>query len=293
MTRIRNIVVATDFSPGSNAAVNRAMLLAQAHGASLRLLHAFDVSAWHSLRGIFDPQRFTMDPPPDVQMRQHLSELATSLATQSGLQVEARYTVGEADSAIMAYVMAHETSLVVIGSRAEPGMMGLGSTASKVVRSPACPVLVVRLNESRPYDQVLCAVDMREGSMRAAAQTVALFPLAHHHLLCAVDPALQRALWMKNVATDETRVQRESMHAFAQQQLDKLAQELTSQAEHPVAAEVVDDVPAHAIIARAQGLPADCVAVGHHSQGTGVGRLLGSMAQHVLQHTSRDVLVVP
>lgn len=60
MTTIRSIVVATDFSPGATAALERAVQLAVAHGASLRLLHAFDVSAWHSLKGVFDPQRLTM-----------------------------------------------------------------------------------------------------------------------------------------------------------------------------------------------------------------------------------------
>jgi len=293
MTTIRNIVVATDFSLGSDAAVSRAVLLAQAHGASLRLLHAFDVSAWHSLKGIFDPQRFVTDPPPDVRMRQHLLELAESLSTQSGLQVEARLTVGDADAAIMAYATAHDTSLVVIGSRADPDMAGLGSIASKIVRAPICPVLVVRSKESRHYDKVLCAVDMSEVSMRAATGAIALFPLARHHLLCAVDPALERALWTKTLATDQTRMQGESMHAFALQQLEQLARKLTSQAEHEVTAEVVDGVPARAIVARASALPADCVAVGHHGQGARTERLLGSMAQHVLQHTLRDVLVVP
>ena len=63
MTMIRTIVAATDFSPGSHAAVERAVQPAEAHGASRRLLHAFDVSAWHSLKGVFDPQRLTMRPP--------------------------------------------------------------------------------------------------------------------------------------------------------------------------------------------------------------------------------------
>lgn len=38
MTTIRSIVAATDFSPGSYAVVERAVQLAVAHGASLRLL---------------------------------------------------------------------------------------------------------------------------------------------------------------------------------------------------------------------------------------------------------------
>lgn len=67
MSMIRSIVAATDFSPGANAAVERAVQLTVAHVASLRLLHAFDVSAWHSLKGVFDAQHLTMNPPPDVR----------------------------------------------------------------------------------------------------------------------------------------------------------------------------------------------------------------------------------
>ena len=45
MTAIRSYLAATHFSPGSNAAFERAVSLAATHGASLRLLHAFAVAA--------------------------------------------------------------------------------------------------------------------------------------------------------------------------------------------------------------------------------------------------------
>ena len=45
MTAIRSYLAATNFSPGSNAAVERAVSLAATHCASLRLLHAFAVVA--------------------------------------------------------------------------------------------------------------------------------------------------------------------------------------------------------------------------------------------------------
>ncbi len=293
MTMIRNVVLATDFSPGAQAALDRAVLLAQKHGACLRLLHAFDVGAWHSLKAVFDPQRLNAEPPPDVRMRRRLKDMAASLAAQKGVRVEARFAVGEADQAISAFVSAHEDSLLVIGSRAEPDVLGVGSTATRLLRSPKCPVLVVRLRESRPYEQVLCAVDMREASMRAASQAVAMFKQAHHLLVCAVDAELEGTSWMNSVAAGQARLQRTSMHDFAVRQLEELAQELSSQAEHPVTTKVIDDVPARAIVALAAELPADCVVVGHHGQSGAGWRPLGSMAQHVLQHTSRDVLVVP
>ncbi|WP_198674941.1 universal stress protein [Rhodoferax ferrireducens] len=293
MTIIHSIAVATDFSPGSNAAVERAVQLAVAHGASLRLLHAFDVSLGHSVKGIFDPQRLTRNAPPDVLMRQHLSDLAAALAKQTGLRVEAGFSVGKADSGIKAYAGAHEVALVVMGSRAEPAATGLGSTASKVVRSLACPVLIVRSGGARSYEKVLLAVDMHEGSARVATVALSLFPAAQHHLLYAVDPALERVLGTSAVEKDQMRVPHESMHALAVRQLEQMARELTTRFQHQVAAEVLEDVPSRAIVERAATLHADCVAVGHHGHGAGPERLLGSMVQHVLHHTLRDVLVVP
>ncbi|MDP2451127.1 MAG: universal stress protein [Polaromonas sp.] len=293
MTTIHSIVAATDFSPGSDAAVERAVQIALAHGAPLRLLHAFEVSAWHSLKGVFDAKRLTMDPPADVRMQQRLTALAVALAERTGLQVEARFNIGDPDSAIKAYVAAHATSLVVIASRADTAVPGVGSTTSKVVRSPACPVLVVRLTPSHPYGKVLTAVDLREVSMRAAFTAVALFPASQHHLLMAMDPALDHALRLGDVTKEQARVLRESMHTETVQQMDRLARELSEAAQHPVAAEVVNALPARALIEQAQVLTADCVAVGHHGQGALEALFLGSTAQHVLHHTLRDVLVVP
>ncbi|MDE2300895.1 MAG: universal stress protein [Burkholderiales bacterium] len=194
---------------------------------------------------------------------------------------------------IEAHVKAHASSLVVVGSRADPAAMGLGSTAAKVVRSAACPVLVVRMPAAAPYDKVLTAVDVSEGSTHAAAFAVALFPIAHHHLLYLLDPGLDRALWMGGITAEHARAQRDSMHAHAARELQQLARALAREATHPVTVDVVEDVPARAIVAAAGSMPADCVVVGHHGPGAHAERLLGNLAQHVVYQTTRDVLVVP
>ncbi|NDP39705.1 MAG: universal stress protein [Rhodoferax sp.] len=276
MTPIHNIVVATDFSPGAAAAVDRAVQVALTHGAVLRLLHGFDVSAWHSLQGVFDPRRLAREPPPDVQIKRRLNELSASLATQTGLQVEAHFSVGEADVAIRAYVAAHDTALLVIGARAELSILGLGSTASRLVRAPNCPVLMVRFDPARPYSTMLAAVDLSALAKRAATVAIGLFPAAQHHLALALGPGPQQ-----------------SVHAQALHDLDQFARGLSGKAQNPVVAEVLDDVPARAILERAAALAVDCVVVGHHGRDGGTEAQLGSMAQQVLQHTLRDVLLVP
>lgn len=293
MTKIRSIVAATDFSSGAAAAVERAVQLAQAHGAALHLLHAFDVDAWRSLRSLFDVHRLTTDPPQDLHTQQRLADLAAALAAQSGLEVEAHFGVGAPEKVIDAYVKSHKASLIVVGARAEPGVLGVGGTASKLVRSPACPVLIVRQHEARSYDKVMSAVDLREVSVRAAGFAVALLPSAHHHLAFAVDPALDRALWLGELGQDDDAGLRDSVRLRANRELQQLVLGLSAEPRHPIEAEVVDDVPARGLVVRAWSLPADCVVVGHHGQGPIEESLLGNMAQHLMHHTTCDVLIVP
>jgi nucleotide-binding universal stress UspA family protein len=290
---LRRILVATDFSPGAAAAVERAVELARAHGAALDLLHVFDVGAWHSLKGVFDAQRLTVDPPPDVASRQRLSDVAAKLAADAGLEVEAHFGIGAAAERIVAHARERGCALVVLGARADPGWLGLGGTASKVVRAPSCPVLTVRLNAARPYERVLIAVDLREGALKASQFALRLLPQARHHAFYALDPASERDLRIGGLGQEHVRLLRDSMRAYAHRELEQLASGLSRDARHAVSAEVVDDVPSRAIVQRAASMPADCVVVGHHGEAALAERWLGNMAQHVLHHTNRDVLVVP
>lgn len=295
MTTIGSIVVATDFSPASDAAVRRAWQLAVTHSASLCVLHAFDVSPSHGLTSVSDARRVTAEPPADERMRQRLADLALSLAAQTGLEVDHHFGRGPPAKVIEAHVGSHGGSLVVIGSRAEPTLAGLGSTALKVVRRPASPILVVRVAEDRPYDTVLSAVDLRQGSVRAASVAVDLLPAAHHHLLFALDTrdVAAGADASGGLGTEPLRLLHESLHVQADRELQQLAQRLSARARHPLVAVVADDVPARAILVGAADLGADCVVVGHHGRGTATDSSLGSMAQHVIYAALSDVLVVP
>lgn len=293
MTTICSIVVGTDFSAGSDAAVERALQLALAHGASLRLLHAFDVSFRRSLRGVFDSPRFTTEVPPDVQTQQRLNDMAQALAARTGLGVQARFSIDTAENAISAYVAAHETSLVVLGSRADLAVPGLGGTASKALRSPVCPILVVREPEGRPYDQILSALELDDASMRVLECAFSLFPTARHHMLHALDPARERALWLDGLTQEPVELLHQSMQTQAVQELERLTRAVSRGAAHRVVHEVVGDVPARAVVERAVALPANCVVVGYGGADRVIERQLGSIPQHVLQHGGRDVLVVP
>ncbi|MEO8124005.1 MAG: universal stress protein [Burkholderiales bacterium] len=290
MSTIRSILVATDFSPGSDAAVERAVQLAAAHDATLCVLHAFDAGAWHD-----DTVRcLHTDPAPEQRVRQRLGDAAAAIAKQAGIEVDTHFDIGPPELSISAYASAHAVSLIVVGSRADPEVAGLGSTASKVVRSPACPVLVVRAAHAPTTRRVLSAVDLREGSVRALSFALELFPAARHHLLYALNPALEHTMVIGGLTGEQLQSLHASMYDRADGAVQQLAQQLSARALHPLTADVADDLPARAILVGAAALPADCVVVGHHGEGTTIpDSIPGNLAQHVIQYTPGDVLVVP
>jgi len=291
---IRNIVVATDFSDASVAALARAAQLAVLHGARLCLLHAFDEKARREWQSVVAAQRrASTQESAEQRLRQRLADSAALLARQLVVEVTSHYEAGPAPAVIDAYARTHPDSLVVVGSRADPELAGLGSTAWKVARRPVAPTLIVRATERRPYQTILSAVDLREGSLRAVSLAVDLFRDANHHLLYALDPILPIAPWASEQAEAQLRSEHESLYAQAGVDLDKLAQQLSRRTAHRVQAAVADDVPARAILVAAVNLSADCVVVGHHGDGPPTDCDMGSMAQHVIHSAVSDVLVVP
>ena len=97
----------------------------------------------------------------EQRLRQRLADSAALLARQLSVEVTSHYDVGPAAGVIDAYARAHADLLVVVGSRGDLDLAGLGSTASKVARRPAAPTLIVRATVRRPYQTILSAVDLR------------------------------------------------------------------------------------------------------------------------------------
>ena len=189
------------------------------------------------------------------------------------------------------FLRAQAVSLVVVGARADPDLAGLGSTASKVVRSPSHPVLIVRPGSAEPATRVLTAVDLREGSVHALGFALALYPAAHHRLLYALAPALDPTA--PDDAAGQSPSGNESRLARAEHDIQALLLTLAGRTRHPLAADVADDVPERAILVAAGAWPADCVVVGHRGERSAHDSIPGNMAQHVMQYTLVDVLVVP
>lgn len=144
MSRIRKILVATDFSPHSRRALGIASELSGRLGVPLVVMNAVQIPMYPIPDGVV-----LRSPEVMAELVEHArqalddeSRIAADLGAQN---VETQWAEGPAATEIVRIAREQAVDLVVVGShgRGPIARAILGSTADKVVRTAHCPVMVV------------------------------------------------------------------------------------------------------------------------------------------------------
>ncbi len=155
MTRsVTTILVPTDFSEPSDAALEYATTLAVKLGASLRLLHVFEDPY---LAGRAFAAEMYAPIPADLReellndIRSGMDERVADLESE-GVKTAAEVYTGPTAKTIVEYAKAQAIDLIVMGTHGRGGMahLLLGSVAERVLRTAPCPVLTVRTSTATP-----------------------------------------------------------------------------------------------------------------------------------------------
>lgn len=145
------ILVPTDFSPSSDAALGCARRLAAKVGGAVRLLHVIEgpsSSAWFgSELCIPEPSREQQTATP----RMHLSQRML-VDSRSRVRIDSDVVFGPSGATIAAYAGDNGFDLIVMGTRGRSGFAHLlmGSVAESVIRTAPCPVMTVKTREAVP-----------------------------------------------------------------------------------------------------------------------------------------------
>ncbi len=146
MTKFQRILVPTDFSESARLAARTAHGLVQTLGSELILLHVIEEPGYglNALSAtVMEQVRKDLRAAVDRQLRGLAAELGD--AGKVGMHVRS----GPPAAQIVEFAAANAIDLIVIGTRGQTGLkhLLLGSTAERVIREAACPVLTVRLAE--------------------------------------------------------------------------------------------------------------------------------------------------
>jgi len=147
MINLKRILVPSDFSECSDAAVRYGVELARKFGATLHLLHVVQDPAtqpW-AAEGFAVPLLEAVDQwQKDAKLR-----LDTSIPFEDRANAVVSCTIASPFPEILRYAIDNGIDLIVMGTHGRCGVshMLLGSIAEKVVRRAPCPVLTVRQPE--------------------------------------------------------------------------------------------------------------------------------------------------
>jgi nucleotide-binding universal stress UspA family protein len=286
------VLVATDFSPTAEAAVQWGGELARSRGGRVVLVHAVDVHG---------PLTDFLPSPPDLDERvrlaaaERLEETAAALRARE-LAVETRLELGVASQAVVRVAEELAPALVVQGSRGlTPGLahLLLGSTAQRIVQHCPRPVLTVHpadRDRHRAVHHVLVPTDFSHDAEGAAHAVRALFggDGVRLKLLHAYHLPVEYTAY----GTIPTSI---PFHADAPTVAEeKLAEAAAALTATGLTVETVakEGFPPEVIVDTARDLEVDLVAMGTHGR-TGLRHLLlGSNAERVIEHAPCPVLTV-
>ncbi|MCP4036062.1 MAG: universal stress protein [bacterium] len=293
MDRIVSIVVPTDFSPLSEAAVERAVDLARLNGASIHLVHAvrfpmiatpYEVSVPAAVfEGVRKAAESQMDDARKTIVDKGISTVTTEIAD-----------AGEADQAIADAVRAKNADLVVMGSHGHGGIKRafLGSVAERTLRSAGCPVMVVKEEAKKadePISKILVPVDFSPHSECAleVATSLAKRLGASIDVIHVLDLPPDYVPYASLFGAELEQ----KMQKAAEDGLEPIGGAL-EEANIPAALHTRRGQPSVAVAQAAQDLDVDLIVMGTRGASGLAHVLLGSVAERTIRTAGCSVLAV-
>ena len=266
---VSSVLVTTDLSEGSHAALAAAGELARLTGAKLTVLHVRD----------------TRDAE---QERQAVQDMRARVGSQTN-DTDVRVLVGDAAETIVQQAQRVGADVIVLGPHRQRERTGkLGSTADQVVRHAQLPCLVVPAQLSLPLQRVLVPVDLTEAAYGALlvgfSWASALRQPARSALAQSTDVCILHV-----THNDEDRTgARETLH----QQVESIH----SRVAQPPGVHIREVVtnggdPAQTILQQVREEQVDLAVLS--TRGNGDRDMLGSVSSAVVRQCPGPVLLVP
>lgn len=290
MTHIRSILAATDFSPNSRYAGERAAMLGTTLGVERGLLlHVLEGSWLESLkRFIGSPAEVERGIIDDAS--NSLVELAEEFRQTSGFSFEMQVRTGNTLDVIVEAASNYDLLVVGAHGRHPVRAVALGTTAQRLLSKTRKPVLVVKGKPDRPYRRVLVAVDFSSNSRKAMEYGSVIAPGAIVNVVHTYEPLLERQMISAGASDKVLEEYRAKARIGAETQMTVFLDAgewntsgMLQRVEYGHASARLPEI--------VEEWDPDLVVVGKHGRSRVEELLLGSVTIHLLSQSQCDVLV--
>jgi nucleotide-binding universal stress UspA family protein len=276
-------VVAVDFSEGASTALGRLHALPLARSPVIHLVHVVPVP--------------TLTPLPVAKNMagEQLKTLVRAVRRQfARARVTSAISSGRPADEIARVARERRAELIVAGRRGAGGFprLMLGSTAERLLRVSAAPVLLVA-QESAAYEHVLMPLDVTEDVapvLRLAARLLprsALIEMLHVYWVYGAGYLAIGGAPRHVIADHRRRVRQQAEDAAA-----PVARWLR-QAGFRATVTLLNGDPRRVVERVLRAERPDLVVIGNHGRSAVSRALLGSVAAQVLKSATGDILLAP
>jgi len=294
----QRILVAADFSPASQAALNQAVWVARASGAEIMLVHVlpdlrktmYSASIEAKLDLLYgEGARFHHEVLGDTE--QHMRTMIEE-AGDPDVEIRSKTLLGEPSVEICRAVQQAEYDLVIAGTRGLAGWKTffVGSTARRLIRKCPASVWVVKPEDVGKPKAILAATDFSDVSRRAvlAALAIAENAAASFHLLHVIDSMDVP----ENIvaAIPEGSSLRREINEAVQRRFEKFVSSLDSRLK--IQRHFSWGTPWKEVNRLASELNVDLIAIGTVGRSGIPGLFLGNSAEKMLRGCDCSILTV-
>lgn len=279
---LKDILVPTDFSPASQAALPFAQALAQTYGSTVLLTHTIP----HEPHPQIVAERI---PEEDEVVWRVARRKMDSLLEEpgfGGIAAKSLLDRGDVDEVIPGIIAEHAIDLIVLGTHGRRGVskMILRSEAEKIYRSATCPVLIVgpkvQPREQWGLRQILCPVDTSEDPAQILEYALSL--AEEHQSKFTLMQVIPLVPW-QHQAELEDRSRRALEALIPEQSKDWCSPEYVVRWEYPP----------EAILLEAAKREADLIVMSvHRSHATSWSHLPWPVASEVISQAPCPVLTI-
>lgn len=279
------LLCATDLLPKSEAAIDRAGLLAQQLDAQLVLLHVVSPAS----------SELNLEQALQVAIAE-LNARARPPLWRHGPLPEVAVRTGTPARLIREEIDQHSPDLFIIGPHRKRAVRDVleGTIAEKILGARQSPLLIVQNKADAEYRNVLLALDISSecGAAVRAAEALVLSPSTQAMVMHVCEPPYQGMLRSAGVASNEVISYVESSKREAAASVrELLKRESADHARYGIV--IGDSHPAPAIRRAIDMYQPDLLVMGTGGVGRMRRALIGSVANRILDAAQCDVLVVP
>jgi len=291
---VERILVTTDFSAAGDRAVQSAADRARRDKAALRILHVAPTR--RQLAGFWRSNSATV-AAVHRQAAITLGRLAEAIDPSHQLELSTGVVTGTAAREIVRAASDFRADLVVVGAHGEnelsTGQPGLGGTATKLIGTVPCPLLLVRHPPQDRPASVLAAIDLSGDSLEILAWASRSAAGGTLHVLNAYEVPFASRLQAYGIAEGALDVYTDDEHTSRDQQMAALIAESGCGTNAHRIVERGD--AADRLFAQIRKLAPTLVVLGTRTgrKGRRAHTRYGSVCRYTAFFSPTDVLVVP